>query len=69
MLVCNQSIIFFCFVSLNLFSLAVFLIGVYSLRFQMTRFLYFRIVHFIEEHDYYFVQKRDRNERLGLSFL
>jgi hypothetical protein len=48
----------FCFLSLNLFSLAIFLIGVYSLRFRMSHSLYLRIVHAIEGHDDCFVQKK-----------
>jgi hypothetical protein len=37
--------------------------------FQMSHSLYLRIVDAIEGHDDYFVQKRDRNGRLGLSCL
>jgi hypothetical protein len=48
----------FCFLSLNLFSLEIFLIGVYSLMFRMSRSLYLHIVHVIEGHDDYFVQKK-----------
>jgi hypothetical protein len=59
----------FCFLSLNLFSLAIFLIGIYSLRFRMSRSLYLHIVHVVEGYGDYFVQKRDRNECLGLSCL
>jgi hypothetical protein len=49
--------IFFCLLSLNLFSLAIFLVSVYLLRFRMSRSLHFRIVHAVEGHDY-FVQKK-----------
>ncbi len=49
------------------FSTVIFLIIIYSLRFRMSRSLYLRVVHVVEGHDGYFVQKRDRNGRLGLS--
>ena len=39
------------------------------LRFRMARPLFLRIAHAVEEHDHYFVQKRDRCGRLGLSCL
>jgi hypothetical protein len=64
-----QSVHIFCLLSLNLFLLAIFLIGVYSLRFWMSHSLYLRIVHAVERHDDYFVQKRDRNGRLGFLCL
>jgi hypothetical protein len=35
----------------------------------MSHSLYLRIMHAIEGHDDYFVQKRDRNRCLGLSCL
>ena len=35
----------------------------------MARPLFLRIAHAVEEHDHYFVQKRDRCGRLGLSCL
>ncbi|XP_062188941.1 uncharacterized protein LOC133892271 [Phragmites australis] len=36
-------------------------------RFRMARSLFLRILQAVEQHDNYFVQKRDRNGRLGLS--
>jgi hypothetical protein len=48
----------FCFWSLNLFSLADFSIGVYSLRFQMSHSRYLCIAHAVEEHDEYFVKQK-----------
>ncbi|XP_062195309.1 uncharacterized protein LOC133898645 [Phragmites australis] len=36
-------------------------------RFRMSRSLFLRILQAIEQHDDYFVQKRDRIRRLGLS--
>jgi hypothetical protein len=35
----------------------------------MSHSLYHHIVHAVEGHDVYFVQKRDRNRHLGLSCL
>jgi hypothetical protein len=35
----------------------------------MSCSLYLRIVHAIEGHDDHFLQKKDRNKRLGLSSL
>jgi hypothetical protein len=35
----------------------------------MSRHLFLRIAHAIEQHDNYFVQKRDSCQRLGLSCL
>jgi hypothetical protein len=36
-------------------------------RFRMSRSLFLRILQAVEQHDDYFVQKRDRIKRLGLS--
>lgn len=54
----SQFILFFCF-----------LIRISFLRFRMGRSLFMRIVQAVEQHDDYFVQKREGNGRLGLSCL
>jgi hypothetical protein len=42
----------------QLFSLANFSIGVYSLRFRISHSLYLCIAHAVEEHDEYFVKQK-----------
>ena len=54
----SQFILFLCF-----------LIRISFLRFRMGRSLFMRIVQAVEQHDDYFVQKREGNGRLGLSCL